>query len=278
MNFDFPLLLTVLTLVTGVIWAIDALFFAGARKRAAQAQAGIEGQNPPRPSTVVEYSASFFPVLLIVLVFRSFIAEPFRIPTGSMIPTLLIGDFIVVNKFAYGLRLPVLNTKILDVGKPERGDVVVFRKPANPSDPKDKDVGVTYVKRLVGLPGDSVRYQNHQLYINDQPVSYKPISGYVGDASNREESGDQLLLEDLPGRSHQMLHLSGVAGPNTGPVQLGKDQYFMMGDNRDRSSDSRFWGIVSESDLVGKVTYIWFHWDWNRKGVVAWRRIGTRVE
>lgn len=289
MNFDFALLLTVLTLLTGVVWLIDALLFARKRREAARAVEGEEAQATAlRPTAVVEYSKSFFPVLLIVLVFRSFVFEPFRIPSGSMLPNLLIGDFIVVNKFAYGLRLPVLNTKILAVGEPERGDVVVFRKPAQPGLPNDPQAGTTFVKRLVGVPGDRVRYERHQLYINDQPVPYTPIGNgkYVADASNardpngRPVAGELLFREDLPGKPHSILQ---TANPYPelqmlNALTLGPGEYFMLGDNRDNSADGRAFGVVREADLVGKVTYIWFHFDSARDGFVAWRRIGKRVE
>lgn len=289
MNFDFALLLTALTLLTGVVWLIDALFFARQRHRAAEAAPSDEARAEAlRPTATVEYSKSFFPVLLIVLVFRSFVFEPFRIPSGSMLPNLLIGDFIVVNKYAYGLRLPVLNTKILDVGEPQRGDVVVFRKPAQPGLATDPQAGTTFVKRLVGVPGDRVRYVRHQLYINDQPVPYAPIGSgkYVADASNalmpngRPTAGELLFREELPGKPHSILQTANpfpeLQMPNE--LTLGPGEYFMLGDNRDNSSDGRAFGVVREQDLVGKVTYIWFHFDFERDGYVAWRRIGKRVE
>lgn len=283
MNFDFALLLTVLTLLTGVVWLIDALLFARKRKEAARAVEGEEAQATAlRPTAVVEYSKSFFPVLLIVLVFRSFVFEPFRIPSGSMLPNLLIGDFIVVNKYAYGLRLPVLNTKILDVGQPERGDVVVFRKPAAPGLQKDPQAGTTFVKRLVGIPGDRVRYVNHQLYINGEAIPYTPIGSgrYVGDAGNAGAAGELLFSEALPGKTHSMLQTARPLNELQlhSELSLGPGEYFMLGDNRDNSADGRAFGVVREEDLVGKVTYIWFHFDSARDGFVAWRRIGKRVE
>lgn len=285
MNFDFPLLLTILTLLTGAIWLLDVLLFAKARRaRATPGPDGVKGEQgvlvePPQP-VVVEYARSFFPVLAIVLVFRSFIAEPFRIPSGSMIPTLLIGDFIVVNKFSYGLRLPVTNTKILALGEPKRGEVVVFFKPHDPNQPpgKDEQAGTTFVKRLVGLPGDRVLYRNHELFVNGELISNSRIGGYVGTASNTKQAGNILLSENLAGTTHQILHDTKQSVPGApGEITLGPDQYYMMGDNRDHSSDSRAWGPVPEANLVGKVTYIWFHWDWQRDGVVEWRRLFSRV-
>lgn len=284
MNFDFPLLLTILTLFTGAVWLLDALLFApGRRARAARAGGTEVGEGaavlaPPKAPVAVEYARSFFPILAAVLVFRSFIAEPFRIPTGSMIPTLLIGDFIVVNKWSYGLRLPVTNTKILDIGEPRRGDVVVFFKPRDPRLNPDPNAGVTYVKRLVGLPGDRIRYTNHQLYINGEPVAYERIGGYVGTAQNAKDAGQNLLRESLGEVQHQILHWNQQRVPNMPQeVLLGPGEYFMMGDNRDGSSDSRDWGPVPEANLVGRVSYIWMHWDGERPGYVAWSRLFSRV-
>lgn len=283
MNFDFPLLLTILTLITGVIWLIDAMLFAKARRARATPSGKDGAMVEPAQPVVVEYARSFFPVLAIVLVFRSFIAEPFRIPSGSMIPTLLIGDFIVVNKYAYGLRLPVSNTKILDLGQPRRGEVVVFFKPHDPNKApgSDEQAGTTFVKRLVGLPGDHVRYDQDQLWVNGEPIVSRRIGNYVATASNSliGHAGSLLLSENLGGVEHQILQAphAGRRPEHTGEIVLGADQYFMMGDNRNGSADSRAWGPVPEANLVGKVTYIWFHWDWQRNGVVEWRRLFSRV-
>jgi len=173
MHFDFAAILVGLTFLTGVIWAIDHWFFA--RRRAAEMPPG----EAPREPVLVEYSRSFFPVILIVLLFRSFLAEPFRIPSGSMMPTLLVGDFILVNKFAYGIRLPVLDKKIIEIGAPERGDVVVFRFP--------KDPAQDYIKRVIGKPGDDVTYRNKKLYINGKEMPQENRGAYAGtDAESRE--------------------------------------------------------------------------------------------
>src|SRR5690554_6466921 len=163
MNVDFPLIITVATLVTGAVWLLDALVWAP-RRRAVQATEGgaATGEEAELP-TLVEYSRSFFPVLAVVLVLRSFLVEPFQIPSGSMLPTLEVGDFILVNKYAYGLRLPVAGTKVVDIGDPERGDVMVFRYP--------EDGSTNYIKRVIGLPGDHIRYRNKQLFINNEPVA-----------------------------------------------------------------------------------------------------------
>lgn len=169
MNPDFSLLLVVLTAFTGLVWLIDNLFFRRRRMDRAVQKKVQRARDP----VIIEYSRSLFPVLLIVLLFRSFLFEPFKIPSGSMIPTLLIGDFIVVNKYAYGLRLPVLHTKIVSLGEPERGDVVVFRYPV--------DTSVNFIKRLVGLPGDTISYREKQLYINGEPVAEQPQGRFTSE-------------------------------------------------------------------------------------------------
>ena len=277
MNFDFALLLTGLTALAGVIWLIDALLFGKARKAANQQLA--EGALPQRDPWLTEQAKSFFPVLVVVLVVRSFWFEPFQIPSPSMVPTLLVGDFLVVNKYAYGLRLPVLNTKILSVGSPERGDVVVFRRPHSDRiapDQLDPEEGKNYIKRLIGLPGDRIRYQNHQLFINDEPMQRAQISSYVGDIASKVELGTDLLSEQLPDRMHQILN-----GPNSqlnGDWTVPPGHYFMIGDNRDGSADSRDWGFVPEANLVGRASFIWFHFDRQRNGIVAWNRIGTKIK
>jgi len=277
MNFDFALLLTGLTALAGVIWLIDALLFAKARKAANQQL--LEGALPQREPWLTEQAKSFFPVLVIVLVVRSFWFEPFQIPSPSMVPTLLVGDFLVVNKYTYGLRLPVLNTKILAVGSPERGDVVVFRRPHSARiapDQLDPEQGKNYIKRLIGLPGDRIRYENHQLFINEQPMVRTQISSYVGDIASKVELGTDLLSEQLPDRTHQILN-----GPNSqlsGEWTVPPGQYFMIGDNRDGSADSRDWGFVPEANLVGRASFIWFHFDRQRNGIVAWNRIGTKIK
>jgi signal peptidase I len=168
MKPDFSLLLVLLTGLTGIIWLLDSLFL---RRRRLDREVRKTGQRPRDP-VVVEYSRSLFPILLIVLLFRSFLFEPFKIPSGSMIPTLLIGDFIVVNKFAYGLRLPVLNTKFVSIGEPERGDVVVFRYPVDPK--------VNFIKRMVGLPGDTITYRDKKLFINGEEVPRADQGRYSG--------------------------------------------------------------------------------------------------
>ncbi|NNE59752.1 MAG: signal peptidase I [Woeseia sp.] len=205
---------------------------------------------------MVEYAQSFFPVLLIVLVIRSFVFEPFRIPSGSMMPTLLQGDFIFVTKYSYGLRLPVIETKIVETGEPQRGDVAVFRLPSEPS--------VNYIKRVVGLPGDTIEYFNHQLTINGELM---PLSRGGEPAQFRELLGE---------RSHDILINNPGSRASEGVYVVPEGHYFMMGDNRDNSRDSRYINAIPETHLVGEAVRIWMHMDglsWPR-----WERIGAKIQ
>jgi signal peptidase I len=268
---DFATILTLAVLITGVIWAIDALFFARRRGlRAAELRArGLDEAEFKRAvhgPVLVEYARAFFPVLLIVLVVRSFLVEPFRIPSGSMMPTLLIGDFILVNKFSYGLRLPVLNAKVVELGEPERGDVVVFRYPENPS--------VDYIKRVVGLPGDEIAYYHKLIYVNGKPIPQKPLAPYDGPEAALVP-GAVTRLEELADVAHQILvqpWKPSVEGQFTVPP----GQYFVMGDNRDNSNDSRYWGTVPEANLVGRAFVIWMNWNTSNGGL-AKERIGMVI-
>ncbi len=249
-KLNFPLLLVVATAVTGLIWLIDIVFFAPKRR------AAMRGDLP----ILVEYVQSFFPVLFVVLVLRSFLFEPFRIPSGSMIPTLLIGDFILVNKFSYGVRLPVVHTKILDTGSPERGDVAVFRYPQDPS--------LDYIKRVVGLPGDTVQYENRQFLINGEPMVVSGDKPYTSPVDDSVVFGAIAREELLGEKSHEILEFTSENPKRSGIFTVPEGHYFMVGDNRDRSNDSRFWGFVPEQNLVGEAKYIWMHWNegiiWNR--------------
>ena len=225
-----------------------------------------KGMTQNKEPILVEYARSFFPIILIVLVLRSFIVEPFRIPSGSMMPTLLIGDFILVQKFAYGIRLPVLNTKIVDVSKPARGDIVVFRFPKNPN--------IDYIKRVVGLPGDRVGYYNKKVYINGIQMKQIPLGRYNGVGQGRTMSGTWHLLEDLTeGVEHSILVRGGRTSRRL-EFAIPEGQYFVMGDNRDNSNDSRFWGTVPEANLVGKAFFVWMNWDWENRGI-GFDRMGT---
>ena len=245
MNINLALILVLLTAFSGAVVAWNRFVLA---KREQAPAGGV--------ATLVEYSQSFFPVLLLVLVIRSFVFEPFRIPSGSMEPTLLRGDFIFVKKYAYGLRLPVLETKVLETGEPERGDVVVFRLPSEPS--------VNYIKRVVGLPGDTLVYQDHQLTVNGETVALQPADE------------PQVYVESFGDREHriQITAPGSRAGENVYTVPEG--HYFVMGDNRDNSRDSRYISAIPESHLVGEATRIWMHMDglsWPR-----WERIGDKIQ
>lgn len=268
MNIDFAAVLVALTVLTGGIWLWDTLVLAPRRARVSVGGAENVPQVPVAALKLpwyVDLSKSFFPVILAVLILRSFVVEPFRIPSESMVPTLLNGDLILVNKFAYGLRLPVLNAKLVGNGQPARGDVVVFRYPLEPS--------VAYIKRVVGLPGDRLEYRRGQLSINGQAVPLTPAP----DGSKTETSYRQ-FTEQLGEVAHQIQILAnsrwGVAGLWAGlqlqrepdgsiswSYQVPNGRFFVMGDNRDNSADSRYWGLLPEENLIGKAFFIWMNLD-----------------
>lgn len=258
MDYDFSFFLVAATFVTGLIWGGYLLYLKFSK----------QDYDSAKEPILVEYARSFFPIVLIVLILRSFLFEPFRIPSGSMMPTLLIGDFILVNKFSYGVRLPVLNTKIIPVGEPETGDIVVFRFPKDPS--------VDYIKRVVGLPGDRISYYNKEVYVNGELARQASQGRYRGVGQGASMSGAELLEEDLAGVKHDILINHGVPSVE-GVFVVPKGQYFVMGDNRDNSNDSRYWGTVPETNLVGKAFFIWMNWDWQNKGV-GFGRIGTLLK
>ncbi len=258
MDFDFSFFLVLATFLTGLVWGGYALTL---RLQAAAAP------PPEKEPLLVEYARSFFPIVLIVLLLRSFLVEPFRIPSGSMMPTLLIGDFILVNKYTYGVRLPVINTKIVEMGKPERGDIVVFRFPKDPT--------VDYIKRIVGLPGDRVAYYHKQIYLNGAPVKQTPLGDYEGAGQTDNPWGAETLVsEDLGSVTHDILVHKGEPSAKEGEFTVPEGHYFVMGDNRDNSNDSRFWGAVPESNLVGRAFFIWMSWDSGKPGI-AFNRLGT---
>lgn len=264
MTYDFSFFLFLGTLITGLIWMLDVWIWAPRRKDAPM-EYGAKGEVTTQAKTepvIVEYSKSFFPVLLIVFLLRGFLVEPFRIPSGSMIPSLYIGDFILVNKFSYGVRLPVLNEKIIDIDDPQRGDVVVFRYPRDPS--------IDYIKRVVGLPGDHIAYYNKVLYVNGKPIKREYVSVYAGPG---EENSATEYVEKLDSKNHSMLLIPSRPGHDVEYV-VPEGHYFMMGDNRDNSNDSRYWGMVPDKYLVGKAFMIWMNWS----SGIDWKRIGTFIE
>lgn len=262
---DFELLLVLATLLCGLIWAVDAAVFSRRRSPAASSE-GTQGRDISDP-ILVEYARSFFPVLLIVLLLRSFAGEPFRIPSESMLPTLEVGDFILVSKYSYGVRLPVTQTRLLDTGSPERGEVAVFRYPRNPS--------INYIKRIVGLPGDRVMYRDRQLYINGDPVPLERIGDYDPPGGHGIHTRMVKFLETIDNRPHHVI-LDPRGRGLEGEFVIPAGQYFALGDNRDYSNDSRQWGYVPEENLVGKARMVWMHWNWDNGGI-DWSRIGRSI-
>ncbi|OGT77759.1 MAG: signal peptidase I [Gammaproteobacteria bacterium RIFCSPLOWO2_02_FULL_52_10] len=287
MNFDFSALLLILTVVSGAIWAVDTWLLAP-KRRGIPSQVIGESTAATEP-LIVEYARSFFPIFLIVLILRSFIVEPFRIPSASMMPTLLIGDFILVNKYDYGIRLPVLNAKILDNKAPKRGDIIVFRYPEDPSIP--------YIKRVIGVPGDQLEYRDKTLFINDVPMKQEIMGAYYTEGTGSVS----WLNENLGTVEHEILinpyvysesillkgdkcSFEAISTDSNEQVKITvpEDSYFAMGDNRDNSRDSRCWGFVPEENLIGRAFFIWMNWRfdgiWN---VPSWgmkfSRIGTII-
>lgn len=262
MDIDFSLVLVCLVAFCGLLWILDSVLI---KKRRDEAIADYKRNNAKGKSEeevenqlailsqeplVIEYAKSFFPVLLIVLTLRSFLVEPFQIPTGSMIPTLEVGDFILVNKFAYGVRLPVIGTKIMDVDLPKRGEVMVFIPP---------HVDQYYIKRVIGLPGDTVRYEDKNLYINGEMITKTFVEPISVDTSVGELAGT--LYSEILGEVEHPAQFIDVAGSRRTRTTwvIPNGHYFMMGDNRDNSADSREWGAVPESQIVGKAFAVWMH-------------------
>lgn len=265
MSINLPLVFFIAVVVAGLIWLFDALVLQKPRR---EKQKAIEAQFAGRSlddantkalydeamgrikePTLVEYAKSFFPLLLIVFVLRSFFYEPFQIPSGSMIPTLKIGDFILVNKFTYGIRNPITNDTLIEMDSPKRGDVAVFFPPHQPQ--------TYYIKRVIGLPGDRISYNDHVLTINGIEVNETLIARVP--AVNAQY---RLVKETLDGGEYQV-HKNIIPGylSRRNELVVPDGHYFMMGDNRDHSSDSRDWGVVSEKALVGRADVVWMHWD-----------------
>ncbi|WP_153446302.1 signal peptidase I [Vibrio algicola] len=287
----FSLILVLVTIVTGIVWAFEKLVWA---KKRQQAVADIETKtNEPLPKEVVakvnrqpwwvENSVSIFPVIAFVLILRSFIYEPFQIPSGSMMPTLLVGDFILVEKFAYGLKDPVFQSKIVETGEPKRGDIIVFRYPPQPN--------IDYIKRLVGMPGDTIRYTEDKQVCVQSPGSQecKPVPRSDVKKSDFFQDGVPLIQakEQLGDVAHSILispvRRDNVAAYQPRPYQaewvVPQGEYFMMGDNRDNSADSRYWGFVPEANLVGKAVAIWISFEFDRDAdsvLPSWIPSGVR--
>ncbi len=258
MNFNFELILFYATLVTGGISLLDILFFAPRRRRAGREAMPI----------LFDYARSFFPVLLIVFLLRSFLYEPFRIPSGSLEPTLMTGDFILVNKYEYGVRLPVVHKKIYGKNVPQRGDIVIFRWPPNPS--------FDFIKRVVGVPGDRISYVDKKLTVNGQPVPQSDIKTALAyDESGTEWNADE-KSEDLLGIKHHIYVDPQKPSHDYRDIVVPEGMYFMMGDNRDDSADSRYWGFVSDKYILGKAVLVWMSWDPN-KSKVRFDRLGKSV-
>ena len=313
MDFDFSAILLGLTVLFGVVWALDRLLFYKGRKARAEAN-GVELLDP----VPVDWARSLFPVVLVVLVLRSFVAEPFRIPSGSMMPTLDVGDFILVNKFAYGLRFPAFNNKFVSIGEPKRGDVVVFRFPGylcNDTSGKQVRVGgeeggaspalpdgscpsplpsvptQNWIKRVIGLPGDTIEVRDSQIVINGTPVASEELGPFVGDP--RRTADEELLVfgatvwnEHLPRDggtiNHLVARMPARMQTNTIPNALVPSKvpqgcYLVMGDDRENSTDSRWWGCLPEQNLVGKAFLVWLSWHGWGTGGVAWKRMGTII-
>lgn len=276
MNLDYELILFWATAITGIIVIADMVFFARRRKRLSAQLAPAGGQAKAKPSRLIEYSRSFFPILLVVFLLRSFLYEPFRIPSSSLEPTLLMGDFILANKFDYGIRLPVLRKKVINVGMPERGDIIVFRWPPNPH--------YYFIKRIVGLPGDHIDYVNKTLTINGGVVMQTSEPVIPAEKSVPRENGDMMRViekqEDLFGVKHDIYIEPDKMGYNFQDIIVPDGMYMVMGDNRDNSADSRYWGFVPEENIVGKAVLIWMSWDpFASFGLhkIRWYRMGSQI-
>jgi len=258
---DFALVLFIALLVTGLFTGWDRFVRRPRLRR--------QGRTDVKDPILIEYSRAFFPVILIVFVLRSFIVEPFRIPSGSMLPTLHVGDFILVNKFIYGIRLPIVDKKILDISDPEAGDVMVFRFP--------HDDSINYIKRVVGLPGDEVEYQDKRLFINGEQVPVEKVNGELAENAGGGRDSVAHYMETLGDVEHSILVDSGKPSTNMS-FSVPEDHLFVMGDNRDYSNDSRYWGFVPERNIIGQAFFIWFSWESGGETGVNWSRIGNGID
>ena len=273
MDINLPLILVILTFIGSIIWLYDFLLLKARRQPsidALQAQypawktkGSEDKENYTQAASALEpvwvrETKSFLPIILLVLVLRSFVAEPFQIPSSSMEPTLDIGDFILVNKFHYGLRLPVIRTKAIANNQPKAGDVMVFFPPHDER---------YFIKRVVGVPGDRIEYKDKVLYINNEKQQYKVIPNTAMDIHQRDR-----FMETLQGVEHEMFNSPRVPASD-GTFTVPEGHYFMMGDNRDNSADSRYWGMVPEERIVGKAVFIWMHWK-NWSSIPSFSRVG----
>jgi signal peptidase I len=249
MNFNFELILFYAVVITGVIALFDVIFLEKKRKQMYQEKSKKFTDLPElKPPLLIEYARSFFPILILVFLLRSFLYEPFRIPSSSLEPTMLIGDFLLVNKFDYGLRLPVAHKLLYKIHEPQRGDIFVFRFPKNPS--------VDFIKRVIGLPGDRISYINKVLSINGKEIPQTMIKTTSRVDENGESIDVYLKNEDLFGVKHDIYQNVGSNSEDFHDVVVPPGMYFAMGDNRDDSDDSRFWGFVPDANIVGKAVVI----------------------
>lgn len=264
MNFNFELILFYATLICGVISLFDVIFLAHRRKKK-----NVPAEKMPM---IIDYARSFFPVLFIVFLLRSFLFEPFRIPSGSLKPTLLVGDFILVNKFDYGIRLPVIHKKIYSVNDIKHGDIIVFRYPANPS--------IDFIKRVIGLPGDKISYINKVLYVNGKqmPQVFQKNTEDQGPDDSRWDVIQK--QEDFFGIKHSIYQSPDKPNDDLKDIVVPPGMYFAMGDNRDDSADSRYWGFVPDKNIIGKASVIWMSWDGDADLLhkIRWNRMGSVIQ
>lgn len=257
MNFNFELILFYAFIISGIIALTDCIFWAPKRKK-------LNQKNLP---IIIDYARSFFPILFLVFSVRSFAYEPFRIPSGSLKPTLLIGDFVLVNKFDYGIRLPIIHKKIISINEPKRGDIVVFREP--PKESRD------LIKRVIGLPGDHISYKDKTLYVNGKEIPQQ-FEKYSSDQEDHEGPWPVIeKQENLLGTQHH-IYLIPARENDDFDVVVPQGKYFMMGDNRDMSADSRVWGFLPEENIIGKATHVWMSYD-KPSHPVRWNRVGTKI-
>lgn len=254
--YDVSVLLILVILTAGSL-----LVWGGYRIYQVMASKQLEGHDP----LLVDYARSLLPIFVIVLIIRSFLFQPFRVPSGSLEPTVEPGDFVLVSQFSYGLRLPVIHKKILNLGEPQRGDIAVFHYPV--------DTNVDFIKRIIGLPGDHIVYKNKQLTINGDKIPQKFIRNTVDIEGDRTIAAT-IKQENLEGLKHKIMTYSNVNHGVKFDFTVPKGYYFVMGDNRDGSEDSRYWGFLPEHDLVGKAWYVWFHWG---PDGIKWSRFGQKL-